>query len=339
MSRPTLVSLAKELGVSRQTVSNVINAPHLVKAETRERVQAAIEASGYRPNVAAQALRSNRSMTLAMRIYPSADGIYGAVMDRFLHSLVGEARALGYYVMPITAEDDGDELEQLKNLFLRGSIDGCLLSGTSRGDNRPGELVSAGLAVVAFGRPWGDSAPQHFWVDVDGAGAAEDAFQALRRQGHERIGFLGLERGSGPGDDRRAGWSRATVAAGLSPEGLDSANPDRMDAGTAATEKLLQAGATGFVCATDSLALGAVEALRIGRAVEPNAAPLIGFDDSPVARAIGLSSVSQPVEAAVQLLLRELLNRCAADAAATTANEGVLLQGELQLRGALANQS
>lgn len=99
MARPTLVSLARELGVSRQTVSNVINAPHLVKAETRERVQAAIEASGYRPNVAAQALRNQRSHTIAMRLYPTLDGgVNGAVVDRFLHHLVQTLRTRGYKI-------------------------------------------------------------------------------------------------------------------------------------------------------------------------------------------------------------------------------------------------
>ena len=61
MARPTLISLAKELGVSRQTVSNVINAPHLVKPTTRERVREHIERSGYRPSAAARALRTNRT--------------------------------------------------------------------------------------------------------------------------------------------------------------------------------------------------------------------------------------------------------------------------------------
>ena len=95
MVRPTLVSLARELGVSRQTVSIVLNAPHLVRPETRERVAKAIEESGYRPSAAAQALRRQRSLTLALRLYPSTDGINGAVMDRFLHSLVEQAETLG----------------------------------------------------------------------------------------------------------------------------------------------------------------------------------------------------------------------------------------------------
>ena len=67
MSKTTLVSLAESLGVSRQTVSNVINAPHRVKPETRMRVQHAIVESGYRPSAAARQLRTRRSMNFGIR--------------------------------------------------------------------------------------------------------------------------------------------------------------------------------------------------------------------------------------------------------------------------------
>lgn len=342
MARPTLVSLARELGVSRQTVSNVLNAPHLVKPETRERVQAAIDASGYRPNVAAQALRNQRSLTVAMRIYPSSDGIYGAVMDRFLHRLVGECRTHGYNMMPITARDDADELEQLLALYERGSIDGCLLSGTSRKDVRPAGLVAREVPMAAFGRPWQGGEVVHDWVDVDGAGAIEELTRTVWAHGARRVGYVGFQEGSGPGDDRRAGWERTVQElAGPDAVGLQAAEPDEVEAGMAAAGRLLAAGADALVCASDSLAFGASEFLRRddrAGALGVERVPVTGFDDSPVARAVGITSVAQPVEMAVVLLVHSLLAQfeLESEQAEEREPEGILLPGEVQLRGPLA---
>ncbi|MEL4356358.1 MULTISPECIES: LacI family DNA-binding transcriptional regulator [unclassified Luteococcus] len=333
MARPTLVSLAKELGVSRQTVSNVINAPHLVKPETRERVQAAIERTGYRPNYAAQALRNQRSQTLAMRIYPSSDGIYGAVMDRFHHQLVREARTRGYNIMPITAEDDRDEVEQLISLHDRGSIDGCLISGTSRTDVRPAEFVKKGLPMVAFGRPWSNPDCQHYWVDVDGAAGTMAGTTHFIRAGFERIGFVGMLPGSGPGDDRREGWRSAmrTAFPAMDLEGWDSASVDSVEAGVEAANRLFDRGAQALVCASDSLAFGSWETFR-QRGGNDHEVPVIGFDGSPVARAIGMSSVAQPVETAVQLLVEALLRQVRDDSAGAGMTPA-LLDARLVLRG------
>ena len=106
MRRPTLASLASELGVSRQTISNVLNAPHKVKPATRERIQAAIAAAGYRPSAAARQLRTQRSMNLGMRLFPATDGINGAVLDRFLHALTEAAQSAGYRLPLCCADAD-----------------------------------------------------------------------------------------------------------------------------------------------------------------------------------------------------------------------------------------
>jgi DNA-binding LacI/PurR family transcriptional regulator len=113
LPRPTLASLAGELAVSRQTISNVLNAPHKVKPATRERVEAAIAAAGYRPSAAARQLRTQRSMAFGVRLFPASDGINGAVRDRFLHSLTEEDHGAGYRLTLICAESDRDEINEL----------------------------------------------------------------------------------------------------------------------------------------------------------------------------------------------------------------------------------
>jgi DNA-binding LacI/PurR family transcriptional regulator len=299
-SRPTLLSLAGELGVSRQTISNVINNPAIVKPETRERVLAAIASSGYRPSAAGRALRTQRSLSIALRLYPAVDGVNGTIMDRFVHSLAVAAQHKGFRISLFAADSADDEVEVIDALHRASSIDVAVLTDTLTGDPRPAGLLAARVPFVAFGRPWGERVDSHCWVDVDGSVGTEAATRSLRADGHTRIGFLGWPAGSGVGDDRRAGWVRAV---GDLPEAraLDLGVEDGAQPGAEAAAVLLARGATALVCASDSLALGALTVFRGLRA--DGRLPLVGFDDTPVARALGLSSIHQPVELAAERLI------------------------------------
>ena len=88
---PTVEDVALAAGVSRQTVSNVINTPAIVREETRDRVHRAIADLGYRPHAAARRLRTRRSSTIGIHLDPYAGGISGVVLDRFVHALTERA--------------------------------------------------------------------------------------------------------------------------------------------------------------------------------------------------------------------------------------------------------
>lgn len=312
--KPTLVSLARDLGVSRQTVSNALNAPQRVNAVTLDRVLKGIKESGYRPNVAGRQLRTRRSRNLAMRLHPSSDGINGSVLDRFLHALTEAAQRDGYRLTLFTAADDTDEIAAIEELLATADIDGFVLTGTHHHDVRTTWLLEHDVAFVAFGRPWsGERDPfsvPHSWVDVDGGSGTAQATALLAAQGHHRIGFLGWPEGSGVGDDRRAGWSRAVreVGADADPQLLLGVEDSVAD-GARAGRELFDRGATALVCASDSLALGAIAAWRERNAVRSGGAPVTGFDDTPVALALGLTSVRQPVEAVAERVLALLLEQ------------------------------
>src|SRR3954469_16833681 len=92
----TISTVAEHAGVSRQTVSNVLNSPHLVREETRDRVLASVHALGYRVSQDARQMRTGRSRLLAVRIDAVRDGINGSVLDRFLHGLTESADVAGY---------------------------------------------------------------------------------------------------------------------------------------------------------------------------------------------------------------------------------------------------
>lgn len=341
-AKPTLVSLARELGVSRQTISNALNAPHRVNARTLERVLPAIRESGYRPHVAGRQLRTRRSRNLAMRLFPSADGINGAILDRFLHALTEAAQRDGYRLTLFTAHDDEGEIAAIDELLSVADIDGFVLTSTHHDDARTAWLLEHDVPFVAFGRPWSSADPfdaPHPWVDVDGGSGTADATAHLLAGGHRRIGFLGWPAGSGVGDDRRAGWRRTLdTAAGADPAtgALSLGVEDSVAEGARAARELFARGASALVCASDSLAIGAVAAWREGTPDAGAQVPVIGFDDTPVAAALGLSSIRQPIEQVAERVLALLLQRLAReantnpDAAATP--EHVLLPASLVLR-------
>jgi DNA-binding LacI/PurR family transcriptional regulator len=148
--------------------------------------------------------------------------------------------------------------------------------------------------------------PRHLWVDVDGWSGLHEATSHLLHTGAVHIAYLGWPRPSGTGDDRRRGWRDAMTEDGrLTDAELDALELSAVDGvvqGRETLQALIDSGARvdAVVCASDSLALGAL--LAVGAGV-----PVIGYDNTPVAEAVGLSSVEQPLDevaaGALELLL------------------------------------
>lgn len=292
MNRPaTIDDVARAAGVSRQTVSNVINTPAIVREQTRERVAEAITRLGYAPSASARRLRTRRSSTIGIHLDPYAGGISGVVLDRFVHALTERAGERGLRVVLYAARSPEEEIRRMADLRDGGEIDGVVITGTFHGDPRTGWLSERGVPFVSFGRPWGldDVAdPAHLWVDVDGASGTGDATRHALATAGPRVAFLGWPSGSGTGDDRERGW-REALPAGAPVRRLTS-EENVARARDVVADALVADDIDALVCASDSLAVGAhLAAVAAGR---PQL-PIIGFDNTPVAEALGLSSVEQ----------------------------------------------
>jgi DNA-binding LacI/PurR family transcriptional regulator len=290
---PTVEDVAALAGVSRQTVSNVLNSPEIVRPETRERVTEAISRLGYHPHASARRLRTRTSSTIGIRLDPIANGVSGSILDRYLHALTEQADARGMRITLFTAADPDEEIRQYRRLRDGADVDAFVLTATQYDDPRIEWLATERIPFVAFGRPWGaENAddPLRLWVDVDGRAGTRAATEHLQGRGLQRIGYLGWPAGSGTGDDRRHGWADAMGSAAT--DDLVTTAEEGVPAARIAIEKLLAAGTDleALVCASDSLALGAMMAVR--EAGFPHF-PVIGFDNTPVAKAVGLSSVDQ----------------------------------------------
>jgi DNA-binding LacI/PurR family transcriptional regulator len=311
--RATVESVAAHAQVSRQTVSNALNAPDRLKPDTLVRVLASIDELGYRPNHAARALRTRAARVIGCRLLPEPSSGTGGVHDRFMHSLCEAACDRRYDVLAFAARTDDDEIGSYQDLIRRTAVDGFILAQTHFVDPRTAWLLEHDTAFVAFGRPWGEPRARHSWVDIDGAAGTSDAVNHLAGQGHRRIGFIGWPDGSGVGDDRRHGWLAALQGRRLPTRGLAVEGADGIAAGAALTAKLLDSAQppTALVCVSDAMALGALHELE-DRGVRPGVdIGVVGFDDSPVAGAVrpGLTSLRQPLEAVAEKVVELLLDR------------------------------
>ncbi|MGZ4495229.1 MAG: LacI family DNA-binding transcriptional regulator, partial [Nocardioides sp.] len=204
-SAPTLATVAAEAGVSRQTVSNALNSPELLRPDTLERVQEAIERLGYSPNRAARSLRTRASHLIGLSVEPPVEDSANALMDRFVHSLVQSTRGEGYHVLlfagepPVEGEESAvqpDPVAGYAELLRSAAVDAFVVTDTYRGNPQAAWLSRQGVPFVAFGRPWSEPGAAHPWVDVDGRAGVVLAVDHLVQRGHTRIAWVGWKKDS-----------------------------------------------------------------------------------------------------------------------------------------------
>lgn len=331
LTPPTLADVAERAGVSRQTVSNAVNSPELLRPDTLARVQGAIAELGYSPNRAARNLRTRASHLIGLKFNPAQEGTANAAMDRFVHSLVETAGESGYHLLLFSGTPD-DPLVGYEDLLRSTAVDAFVVTDTYLGNPQAAWLTSRRAPFVAFGRPWDNPDATHAWVDVDGAAGTALATEHLLDKGHTRIAWIGWRKDSFIGEDRRAGWLRAMHARDLPTTGLASRVEDTVASGReAATVLLDEAGPTAFVCASDTLAMGVLHALGDRGIHWGKDIAVVGFDDSQVAQVVpgGLTSVRQPLEEVAVALVKALEGLLSTP---PVARPGVLLSPTLAVR-------
>ena len=311
---PTLADVAERAGVSRQTVSNAVNNPDLLRPDTLERVRQTIDELGYSPNRAARNLRTRTSSLIGLRFAPAQEGTANATMDRFVHSLVEASEEAGYHVL-LFPGDDEDPVGGYDNLLRSTAVDAFVVTDTYLGNPQAAWLSQQRAPFVAFGRPWDDDDARHVWVDVDGAAGTRLATQHLIDRGHTRIAWIGWRKDSPIGEDRRSGWllddARPRPVHDRSGLPRRGRRAQRRRGGRRAPRRVARPPRSSarptpspWGCST-----------RSGSASSRPAATSrwSGFDDSQVAQVfpVGLTSVRQPLEdVAVEIVrtLRALLS-------------------------------
>lgn len=326
-SSVTISEVATAAGVSRQTVSNVLNSPGRVAPATAARVRQAIDELGYRPNRAARNLRGRTSRCIGFMIH-SQTGVSN-LLDRFLHALAEAAETVGFHVLLFAPAPVDEQLAAYEDLIRTGTVDGFVLADIAHEDRRLPWFAERGIPFVCFGRPWGHDHGSFAWADVDGADGIAQAVDHLIAGGHRRIAYLGWPAGTGFGDERRAGWRETMRRHGAPTDGLDGACQEDIEtAAKVAAELLAQpAPPTAFACGSDTFAVAARLAGGVDQARRPNV-EVVGFDDSPAAMLMSppMSSVRQPVTEVARHLVGLLMDQLRG---AGVPPEGVMFRPEL----------
>ncbi|MEU9414863.1 LacI family DNA-binding transcriptional regulator [Streptomyces sp. NPDC048272] len=336
---PTLEDVARAAGVSRATVSRVVNGVRNVDPAIAEAVRRAVVATGYVPNRAARSLVTRRSGAVALVVSGAGSETAQVFQDPFFGRVVGGVvRALrprGVHPVLLFADSAQDRNEVLDHLG-RGGADGALLVTTHGDDPLPAMLAAAGIPAVLFARP----ATAGLALDsVDlrhGEGGALAARHLVAR-GRTRLAAIGGPVDVAASRERVAGFRAALGGRG---DGGGRGGGDvrvvqadfTVEGGEHAMRRLLaeQPDLDGVFAANDLMALGACLVLREhGRRI-PQDVAVIGFDDSSAATASRprLTTVRQPVEDMAAEMVRLLLDR----APDRTEPEVVLFDGELVIR-------
>jgi DNA-binding LacI/PurR family transcriptional regulator len=320
----TLRQVAERAAVSRQTVSNALNAPHRLEPATLAKVTKAIDELRYRPNRSARSLSTGSAGLIGYCVAQRRDGASNSMMDSFLHALSTAMESVGRHVLLFTAPPGESGLNVYADLIAQQAVDGFVLSDTERDDPRHRWLTKRDIRFASFGRVWSRTGREPGpWVDVDGAAACATLVDGLHALGHRRIGFVGWNGKLGAEEDRRRGWQQACERHGLRVGGLYvRCTEDTVAEGERAAQELLDRAKppTAIMAATDVFALGVMRAVTKRGARPGEDVAVTGFDDSPLASAVtpGLTSVRQPVAEIAATALRLLY-------APSGDSEGVLL--------------
>ncbi|KAF4407352.1 LacI family DNA-binding transcriptional regulator [Streptomyces lycii] len=325
-TRPTLEAVAAQAGVSRATVSRVVNGFAGVREEVREKVQRAVAELGYVPNSAARSLVTRRTGAIAVVIAEPERRVFADPF--FAQQLRGVSRELSAsdtQLVLLLVENTRD-YDRIGRYLAGGHVDGTLMFSLHRDDPLPSMAARSELPTVFGGRPgWpgAEDDPELLYVDSDNRDGARQAVRHLLDRGRRRIAVI-----TGPLDqtsaaDRLEGYHEALAgapgangvpgASGAQEAGLVAQGDFTAEGGERAMTELLDRhpGLDAVFAGSDLMASGALRALRArGRRI-PEDVAVVGYDDMESAAWSDppLTTVHQDIEEMGGLMASLLLRR------------------------------
>jgi LacI family transcriptional regulator len=305
----TLEEVGRLAGVSRSTVSRVINGHPSVREHVRERVWQVINDTGYQPHAAARSLVTRRTRIIGA-IIPEA--VMTLFVDPFfpllLCGITETCNDHGYYLMLSLFNGPATQQELYRRLIHGGHLDGVIVASTRMDEPLIPTLLGDGVPFILVGR---HSDSRAGYVDVDNVGGSRMAVEHLIRLGHRRVATVTGPLNMASGEDRLAGYCQALEAHRMPMRDELIVEGDFTEAsGAMGMQRLLAASPTAVFAASDTMAIGALKALREAKLRVPEDVALVGFDDIPVAAALepALTTVRQPIERLGSMAADLLLN-------------------------------
>ncbi|MCB2413972.1 LacI family transcriptional regulator [Demequina sp. TTPB684] len=308
---PTLEMVGALAGVSRATVSRVVNGSPRVSEEVVQAVRAAIVELGYVPNRAARSLASKQAHAIALVVPEDMSRLFG---DLYLASIIGgihnrlEQSDYVLNLMVASERGDGKTMRYLQG----GNVDGAIVISHHTDDTFLSTLTQT-LPVVFGGRPAVRVQGGHV-VDVDNVAGSRTATEHLISTGRTRIATITGPQTMPGGIDRLTGFLATLEEAGLAPGPIVEGD-FTLRSGTEAMRQVLEQDATidGIFVASDMMAAGAMTVLRSQGRTVPDDVAVVGYDDSAAALTtdVPLTTVRQPSESmgvTIASILMDVLN-------------------------------
>lgn len=313
-SAPTLEAVAARAGVSRATVSRVVNGSTKVTPEVVAAVTRAIADLNYVPNRAARSLASRRTQVIALVVPEStakvfADPFFASIVQGVALSLADTEYTLN---MVISSETNPDKT---RRYLMGGNVDGALVVSHHSGDHSYAQLGST-LPIVFGGRPVSEAQHESYFVDVDNVAGSAGAAEHLIARGRRNIALITGPQDMPAGLDRFLGWRDALHA-----HGLDTSLVEYGDfspySGMEAMRRLLATGRPidGLFAANDQMAAGAYSAIHEAGLDIPGDIAVVGFDDDNfgLTATPPLTTVHQPSIGLGEAMARVLVRRLAGE--------------------------
>jgi len=297
MKRTTLKDLARSLELTEGTVSRALNGYSDISLRTVERVQAAAQQLGYKPNQNARRLATGVAEAVAYVIPQNHSSLAEPFVSQLLQGLDESVSARGWDLLVSHSQSAEDESEKIQKLISSGRVGGVLLTRPFRNDARIKLLQQAGFPFVVHGRS--AESDDYAWYDIDNELAITTAVLYLLELGHERIAFIGAPLFYNFAYQRLEGY-KAALEQRFIP--YDSSIVEiiemRDDAAESAASNLLDSNnpPTAFVCVSDMQALGVLAAIRTRGLVAGVDVSVIGYDGLNIGRHANppLTTMAQP---------------------------------------------
>ncbi len=294
--QPTINDVARLSGVSKKTVSRVINRSALLNEDTRRKVEAVIAELAYVPNPQARALALRRNFLIGLiHDNPNAQMVLG-VQEGILEAIRDSEYAL--VVRPVDRRSPS-MIEDIRAFLEQQRLAGVmLLPPISENDALAAMCREIGCAYVRMGSAVLDD--EAHMVASNDRDAVADAVRHLVAQGHRRIGFIAGPPGFRSAEERQKGFEAALAEAGITiPRAMLADGNYTFDSGRAAADRLLDASQrpTAIFASNDEMAAGVLHAARQRELRVPDQLSIVGFDDTAIAAHIWppLTTVRWPI--------------------------------------------
>lgn len=310
MSNFTLEEIGKLAGVSRSTVSRVINNHPNVSEQVRKKVEQVIKQTGYSPHLAARTLASQRSYIIGLVIPRSVQAFFGdPYFARLTQGIAQAANSYDYTFSLFVLESREIEERLLPRITRPGFLDGLIIQATSADDYALSRVINSPIPYVIAGTPLGFNKVSY--IDVDNIYGASLAVEHLVKLGKKNIATITGPLNGGPGLHRKQGYEQTLTKHGLKiDQNLIQEADFSEEGGYLAAKKILNYHPDSIFVASDQMALGALRAIKEAHLRVPEDIAIVGFDDLPPSSYAepSLTTVRQPIlrfgVAAFELLLK-----------------------------------